>query len=67
MLQISIKALLAGIAGAGVLAVLANAFALPAWSIYVLFVGIIAITAVLQGQDNDARRAIADKRPHASA
>jgi len=48
---------------AALLAVAANVFTLPAWSIYLLFVTIIGVTAVVWGRENEDR-ARADARPH---
>jgi hypothetical protein len=63
VIQLSIRVLTVGLVLAALLAVAANAFTLPAWSIYVLFVTIIGITAVVWGRENEAR-ARADARHH---
>jgi hypothetical protein len=67
MLKLSIRALLVGLALIALLALAANVFTMPAWSIYVAFIAIIGVAALLQGRDDDAyapTRASTDPHAH---
>ena len=67
MLQLSVRGLVVGLAGAALLAIAANVFTLPAWSIYVAFVAILAVGTFVQSQDDERyerARLRSHPRPH---
>lgn len=62
MIELSVKSLLAGVGLAAVLAIAANVLVLPSWSIYVLFIAIIAFMAYISTMEGLARGSLQRKR-----
>lgn len=62
MLELSIKSLVVGVGLACLLAIAANLLALPAWSIYVAFVAIIAVSAYISAVECHAHTGLPRRR-----